>query len=143
MPLGGHFLECYLNCFAPNNAYRAFRRFVTIEGGDDDAVLSDDQCRYLLELCGAYFYGWIIGSLYRIAKKGMLQKFFMSFLYKFYGLSRMGRTVMHQLGDAPSIRYCDAQEELLLKQSDQNIRYSTVSTICYSMFIRLCHVGCG
>jgi hypothetical protein len=128
VPAGGHLFYHYLSYFATTNDRLALRRLI---------MASEDRCidrrsaefRSLVIAYRAKFYMFVLTTLPRYA--GLWQRYYLSFLLEFKGVSRAGIDVLNSLGLGVSLSTYDRYRKDDEKFATDMVKYVHPSSVGY------------
>ena len=131
VPLGGFLFEYYM-WTASGSTHN--RRWLSLNSKiPDDTALDNFDQRHTIEQSINGFVGWLLLHIASIGTNGRRQLFYITFLSRYYGLSRSGVDTMHRMGYGLSMTMMDDMTEKYHLQSLQSTRY-VFGPECY-----ICH----
>ena len=97
VPTGGKLLAGYMTMMAPPELYKAWRRHYKAQRRPDAVPMTIEEFHPWSKVIGSRFHGFMLTaqSLYKAQNK---QRFFMTFVARYHGLSQMGSDLMSSLG---------------------------------------------
>jgi hypothetical protein len=101
VPTGGQLLEYYLWTFGGYSTHREFKR-LTKQHGAAQTLFTEAEMDGLLERELGGFHGWVLKSCLSMGNLGKRQIFFTTFVARYFGLSRMGSSMLANYGFATS-----------------------------------------
>ena len=123
MPTGGRLFELYLDMMGSRTSHEAYRSFLHNNKDDEDAYMPADEMQAILERDKGSFHGFIMISVGNISTKVRRQRFYLSFVGKFHGLSRKGLQLLSYFGILIKPTVYDAMLKDMLKEQQQACRY--------------------
>ena len=97
VPTGGKLLAGYMTMMAPAELYKAWRRHYKAQRNPDALRMTIEEFSPWSKVIGSRFHGFMLTaqSLYKAQNK---QRFYMTFVARYHGLSQMGSDLMSSLG---------------------------------------------
>ncbi len=131
VPQAGWLFEIYMEQAASFSNYRLWRSILKTSTTDAQRVerkqySSDDdldQMDVLIQNSLSEYVGWLIYHVASIGTNGRRQLFYLSFVCRFYGLSRAGLDLLSQFGFGVSLTMFDEMLHRCRLQSLEQSRY--------------------
>ena len=114
---GGLLLEIYLHGFACDTLHRKFTRLLKVTKNTGRDSIPDDDVDGILEEYGSKIAGCLVFNLNSISTAGRYQLFYVTFIAKFYGLSRMGIIILSKYGLVSSMTYFDNKRKERIREA--------------------------
>jgi hypothetical protein len=117
---GGQLYEYYLDIFAPPTLHKRWKRAkaLAIASGDYMQEEEEDAISVAIE---SKYYGFIIQSVLDLYRNSKWQRFYVSFVSKYHGLSKLGMDILSSWGYAmPSTSY---DRHLITHMEDAAVEY--------------------
>ena len=97
VPTGGKLLAGYMTMMAPPELYKKWRRHYRAQRKGNADQMTIEEFRPWSNVIGSRFHGFMLTaqSLYKAQNK---QRFYMTFVARYHGLSQMGSDLMSSLG---------------------------------------------
>ena len=127
-PRLGFLFEYYMYS---TSGYACNRRWLqAVAGLDGDAALTTLQQDTILADNQISFHGWLLLQINTMGSHGRRQMFYVTFIAKYYGLSREGIDLMAAYGFGVTKDMFDKLRELYKVRSESNTRYTVLKTLC-------------
>lgn len=104
VPKGGFLFEYYLVSCSSWSVNKKFGQYIATD------VDRDDIFEEILEQCITHFIGWVLFHVASIGTNGRRQMFYVTFMNRFYGLSRDGIDINHKFGYGVSLSMYDSMK---------------------------------
>jgi hypothetical protein len=122
-------MEFWLLTYAPPSIHVKFVAMLNARVEDQVAV---DQIAFsdIIDVCSVQFYSFVLISLNTMGRYAKRQLFYIAFTMKYYGLSRIGLSLLGKYGFGTSISCIDTLSAEHHALTLQKVRYFT-STLKY------------
>lgn len=121
MPQAGHLFEVYMYLCA---GYASYRRWTNLLSENEGGALSAQVQRELIKANINGFVGWLLLHIGGIGTKGRRQRFYLTYVLQYYGLSREGIDVNHSMGYGVSLDMFDKMRDDCVIKSTEMSRYT-------------------
>jgi hypothetical protein len=112
--------EYYLDMFAPATLHKKWKRARTLALASEDYIPEEEEDAIAGEIESKY-YGFIIQSVLDLHRNSKWQRFYISFVAKYHGLSKLGMDILSSWGYAmPSTSY---DRHLITHMEDAAVEY--------------------
>jgi hypothetical protein len=118
---GGYLFELYLGNFAGFTSYNLWLRWFAAHCTDRSLPSAEAVEKVVVRERGG-FHGWVLKSVSSIGNTGKRQMFFTTFVARYFGLSRMGVSVLANFGFATSQSQYDTIKRETLVQARAETR---------------------
>ena len=125
VPKGGFLLEYYLVSCSSWSVNKQFGRYAA--ANVRSAIIFED----ILEQCITHFIGWVLFHVASIGTNGRRQMFYITFMNRFYGLSRDGIDINHNFGYGVSLSMYDTMKARHEYESTCNIQRKSLLSAIY------------
>lgn len=126
MPQAGHLFEVYMYLCA---GYASYRRWTNLLSENEGGALSAQVQRELIKANINGFVGWLLLHIGGIGTKGRRQRFYLTYVLQYYGLSREGIDVNHSMGYGVSLDMFDKMRDDCVIKSTEMSRYNVTHRI--------------
>lgn len=126
MPQAGHLFEVYMYLCA---GYASYRRWTNLLSENEGGALSAQVQRELIKANINGFVGWLLLHIGGIGTKGRRQRFYLTYVLQYYGLSREGIDVNHSMGYGVSLDMFDKMRDDCVIKSTEMSRYTVTHRI--------------
>ena len=103
--------------------YASYRRWKNMLYENEGGALSDEQQDELIKNNVNGFVGWLLLHIGGIGTKGRRQRFYITYLLQYFGLSRDGIDVNHSMGYGVSLDMFDKMRDDCVTKSTELSRY--------------------
>ena len=118
MPQAGHLFEVYMYLCA---GYASYRRWTNLLSENEGGALSAQVQRELIKANINGFVGWLLLHIGGIGTKGRRQRFYLTYVLQYYGLSREGIDVNHSMGYGVSLDMFDKmRDDCVIKSTESH-----------------------
>jgi hypothetical protein len=119
--VGGLLFEYYLDMFIPTTMYKQWRKARAIAIASEDYIPEELEDTICTSVEGR-FYGFVVQGVLDLYKGARFQRFYVTFLGQFHGLSRLGSDLLSTWGfSMPSSSY-DRALTLHMEQAQEECR---------------------
>ncbi len=116
--------ESYLDMFIPSTMYKQWRKARAIAIASD-AYIPEELEDIICATVEGKLYGFVVQSVLELYKGARFQRFYVSFLAQYHGLSRLGSDLLSTWGfSMPSTSY-DRALTIHMEQAEQECRFMT------------------
>jgi len=126
VPQAGHLFEVYMYLCA---GYASYRRWTNLLSENEGGALSAQVQRELIKANINGFVGWLLLHIGGIGTKGRRQRFYLTYVLQYYGLSREGIDVNHSMGYGVSLDMFDKMRDDCVIKSTEMSRYTVTHRI--------------
>jgi hypothetical protein len=121
VPKAGLLFEQYMFMCAGYSSFRKWKTLITARS--EDEPLPDQEQDDLIRDNVNGFVGWLLLHIGGIGTKGRRQRFYLTYLLQYYGLSRDGIDVQHSMGYGVSLDMFDKMKEDCVEAGGHMTRY--------------------
>ena len=122
-PTLGYLFEYYM--FAAS-AYSVNRLWLTKHNAVADGTsMSEADQTYFQEKCIVSFYGWLLMQVAGIGSAGRRQMFYLTFIAKYFGLSREGIDILAAHGYGVTLDMFDRFRAMYAARAEEKSRYKS------------------
>lgn len=121
VPRQGLLFEAFIEVCGSRVKHAKFKQACLTAGAGQPIALHSEL--KLLKHFRLRFYGWLLSALANLGNAGKVQMWYVTSIVKFLGLSRLGQSIMQQIGYAATDRYSDGRQRIALGVYDQLLRY--------------------
>jgi hypothetical protein len=122
VPKAGLLFEQYMFMCAGYSGFRKWKQLITAQS--EDEPLPDQEQDDLIRDNVNGFVGWLLLHIGGIGTKGRRQRFYLTYLLQYYGLSRDGIDIQHSMGYGVSLDMFDKMKEDCIETANHMTRYT-------------------
>ena len=120
VPGGGRLFEMYLEMMGSSESYKQYRSWLR---RNNDGVMDVAGYNAILKRERGSFHGFVITACGNISTKLRRQRFYLTFVARYHGLSRKGIELLAHFGLLVKMSTYDAMEKSAMQQQQDLLRY--------------------
>ena len=127
MPKAGVLFEQYMFTCAGYTECRRFKTYITAQASEQQLDEAEEDALIQGNVNG--FVGWLLVHIGGIGTNGRRQRFYLTYLLQYYGLSREGIDIQHTMGYGVSLDMFDRMKEECVESTAELSRYTKKNNI--------------